>query len=69
MPVDETTVLHIVCDNPACPGNALDSADRMGWTFVNSEVYGEASFQNVFCCPDCAGTIGQVLTARAEAAV
>ena len=44
---------NIVCDNPACPGNTLDPANRLGWSFVTSEVYGEPSQSNVFCCADC----------------
>jgi hypothetical protein len=61
MPVTETAVLEITCDNPSCPGNELDPADRMGWTFVSSEVYGEPTQQHVYCSPECAETIGQVL--------
>ena len=53
MPVTETTVLHITCDNPTCPGNQLDPADRTGWTFVTSEVYGEPTQSNVFCSASC----------------
>jgi len=54
MPVDQVTTLHIVCDNPACPGNTLDPTDRTGWFFVTSEVYGQATQTNVFCGRDCA---------------
>lgn len=53
MPVTETVVLQITCDNPTCPGNELDPADRTGWTFVSHEVYGQASKQNVFCSAEC----------------
>ena len=67
MPVDKETILHIACDNPDCPGNTLDPTDRLGWTFISSEVYGEPTAQNVFCCPDCAGAISQSLKDQAEA--
>lgn len=63
MPVDSETVLNIVCDNPACPGNSLSPIDRMGWTFVNAEVYGQPGTQFVYCCADCAGTVGTALAA------
>lgn len=61
MPVTETTVIHIVCDNPTCPGNTLDPADRFGWTFVNAEVYGGPPVQYAYCSPTCAGTISGAL--------
>lgn len=49
MPVDETAVLNITCDNPDCPGHPqLDPADRTGWLFITSEVYGEPTRQSVF---------------------
>lgn len=53
MPVVETTTLAITCDNPACPGNALDPTDRIGWLFVSSEVYGQPTQQHVFCSASC----------------
>jgi len=53
MGVAETTVLHITCDNPSCPGNELDPADRTGWTFVTAEVYGDPTSQHVFCSAAC----------------
>lgn len=68
MPVDQETTLSITCDNPACPGNSLDPADRIGWTFVNTEVYGQAGTQHVYCCADCAGTVSDVLRAAEEEA-
>jgi len=55
MPVTEETMLHISCDNPACPGNTLPTDDRSGWLFVSHEVYGEPTASNVFCCYDCLG--------------
>lgn len=61
MPVDQEVTLNITCDNAACPGNNLDTADRTGWTFVSTEVYGEPTQQHVYCCADCAGTIGTAL--------
>lgn len=61
MPVEQTTVVTITCDNPDCPGNELDAHDRAGWTFVTSEVYGDPSRQHVYCCPACAGTISVAL--------
>lgn len=67
MPIQQTTVLEITCDNSACPGNDLDPTDRTGWTFMTAEVYGEATTQHVYCCPMCAGTISQALEAAASA--
>ena len=61
MPVEQATVLHITCDNASCPGNELAANDRTGWTFVNTEVYGEPTRQYVYCCADCAGTVGEAL--------
>jgi len=61
MPVTQAEVLHIVCDNAACPGNTLPDNERTGWTFLNTEVYGQATQQFVYCCADCAGTVGQAL--------
>ncbi len=53
MPVDSETTMTISCDNPACPGNSLDPADRLGWLFVSHEVYGEPTGSNVYCCAGC----------------
>lgn len=64
-PVETLTVTKITCDNPQCPGNELDPAERTGWTFVTTEVYGEATEQHVYCCAMCAGTISDVLEAPA----
>ena len=55
MPINEKTALNIVCDNPACPGNALDKSDRAGWLFVSTEIYGDPPQQHVYCSPECAG--------------
>jgi hypothetical protein len=63
MPVETVTTTTITCDNPACPGNSLDASTRDGWTFVNTEVYGEPGVQHVYCSAACAGTIGTVLAA------
>lgn len=63
MPLTQETVLNIVCDNAACPGNDLDPADRLGWTFVSTEVYGQPPTQFVYCSAECAGTVGDALTA------
>jgi hypothetical protein len=60
MPVTDTSAIHITCDNPACPGNTLDPADRTGWTFLNREVYGSPTEQFVYCCQACAGTVQAV---------
>jgi len=60
MPVTETMVLEIVCDNPNCPGNQLDPADRTDWFFVNREVYGSVTEQFVYCCAACSGTLQAV---------
>jgi hypothetical protein len=56
MPLTEDITVTIACDNPACPGNTLDPADRTGWLFISHEVYGEPVMQHVFCCYDCLGT-------------
>lgn len=68
MTVDQNITLTITCDNPSCPGNSLDATDRTGWTFVNTEVYGQPGSQHVYCCADCAGTVSDVLR-EAEAEV
>jgi hypothetical protein len=57
MPITQTIVVNITCDNPACPGNTLDPADRLGWTFVTAELYGSSTAQYVYCTPVCAGAI------------
>lgn len=57
MPVTSETVVNIVCDNSACPGNQLDPHDRSGWMFVNREVYGSVSEQFVYCSQACSATI------------
>jgi hypothetical protein len=67
MPVETENVVTISCDNPSCPGNSLDPADRTGWTFVTTEVYGESTQQHVYCCADCAGTISNTLREAEEA--
>jgi hypothetical protein len=62
MPVTSDVTLHIVCDNPACPGNTLPVDDRAGWTFASVEVYGEtATTQFVYCCSDCAGSLATAI--------
>lgn len=70
VPVNQSTTLDIVCDNPDCPGNDLPTDDRNGWTFVTTEVYGQPGEQHVYCCADCAGTVSEALreaeTAPAE---
>jgi hypothetical protein len=53
----QTVTLSISCDNPACPGNTLNPADRVGWTFVNAELYGSTTAQYVYCCATCAASI------------
>jgi|RhiMethySRZTD1v2_1073278.scaffolds.fasta_scaffold02703_8 hypothetical protein len=62
MPVEQETVLQISCDNPSCPGNDLDAADRTGWTFANVEIYGQPGRQFVFCSPNCVSTLDALLT-------
>jgi hypothetical protein len=54
VPIDQQTALNITCDNPACPGNDLDPANRLGWFIVTSEIYGQATTQHVFCSKECA---------------
>jgi hypothetical protein len=67
MPVEQTNVVVISCDNPACPGNSLDPNDRTGWTFISAEVYGQPTVSYVYCSAACAGTVEAPL-ADAEAA-
>ena len=56
MPVEETAVLNITCDNPNCPGHPdLDPAVRTGWIFVSHEEYGQPTAQHVFGSYDCLG--------------
>jgi hypothetical protein len=62
MPIETVSAVNIVCDNPACPGNTLDPHDRVGWTFVNTEIYGQTGQQFVYCCAMCAGTVKDVIT-------
>ena len=69
MPVEQENVVNISCDNEACPGNDLDPADRTGWTFVSTEVYGQPTTQFVYCCPACAGTVGDALARQASESV
>jgi len=54
MPVEQANTVQITCDNPDCPGTDLDPADRTGWFFVTSEIYGQPTKQHVFCCKECA---------------
>jgi hypothetical protein len=57
MPVEQETTLNISCDNSACPGNDL-TTDRMG--FRSSRPRSTAGgTQFVYCCADCAGTVGR----------
>lgn len=56
MAVEETTALHITCDNPDCPTKPPDlppDDDRTGWLFVTHEVYGQPTDQHVFCSYAC----------------
>jgi hypothetical protein len=69
VPVQEATVLHIVCDNPACPGHpGLDPADRAGWMFCSFELYGDPTQQWVFGSYECMGQYAMGLAAPMEAA-
>jgi hypothetical protein len=49
-----TTQVDITCDNPDCPGTDLDPANRTGWFFITSEIYGQPTQQHVFCSKECA---------------
>jgi hypothetical protein len=60
MPVAEETTLQISCDNSSCPGNQLDPAERTGWLFITSEVYGQPTNSHVYCCSDCAAADANV---------
>lgn len=55
MPTEQTVTLSITCDNPDCPGNDLDPADRTGWLFVTHELYGEPPASSVYCTVSCVG--------------
>jgi len=61
MPADADVTLTIACDNPSCPGNTLDPASRVGWTFVTAEIYGTQPVQFVYCCDECAGNLASDL--------
>lgn len=66
MPITETVVAEVSCDNPACPGNNLDPSNTSGWTLVKTEIIDQGPLdQFVYCCFDCAGSVGDALTARA----
>lgn len=65
MPYEETTTLTIACDNPGCPGNSLNPADRTGWLYVSSEVYAEGpQTQHVYCCTACASADHEAFDVR-----
>ena len=56
MPVDETTVTNITCDNPNCPHTSdLDPSDRIGWLFVHREEYGQPTENAVYDSLECEG--------------
>lgn len=55
MPIEESTVLNVVCDNANCPGNQLDPTTKDGWLIINHEVYGDPVMENVFCSYTCLG--------------
>lgn len=65
MPITQTVVYDITCDNPDCPGNELDPHDRTGWLIINSEVHPPPDpltpsmptmNQHVFCSVGCVNT-------------
>lgn len=66
MPIDTEQTFAIACDNPACPGNELDPADRSGWLFVTHERDGVAS-SSVYCSVACVGTHTTMLAATSDA--
>lgn len=61
MPIETRTVVNIVCDNPACPGNDLDPASYEGWLQINAQMHQDSGsgmmmpvFQSfVFCSASC----------------
>jgi hypothetical protein len=68
MPVETTVTTNVTCDNPACPGNALDPADPNGWLHVTSQIWGEpAAAVRVYCCSECAAADHESLVVVTEA--
>ena len=66
MPVTQAEVLHIVCDNPSCPGNDLDPKERTGWTFITAEVYPLPAGSFVYCCSACSASVSARVDELAE---
>lgn len=64
MPVSEESVLHIVCDNPACPGNSLPVDDKAGWSFVDVEVHGTGVAHAVYCSAGCVSADADALLVK-----
>lgn len=74
MPITQTITTQITCDNPDCPGNDLDPADRTGWTFVTVEIPSAdplaqplTSSQKVFCSSGCTASFSTVVAANERA--
>ena len=64
MGVEQTTTITVTCDNPACPGNSLDSSTVDGWVEASSLIHGSVSASGIFCSTSCASTLEQVLDAK-----
>lgn len=69
MGVEQTTAITVTCDNPACPGNSLDSTTTNGWIEASSLLHGSTFIQasGIFCSPACASTLEQAITLKVEA--
>jgi len=67
MPIEGDATLNIVCDNPACPGNALDATIRDGWLMASGEVYREGpTTHRVYCSSSCLAADVDALAVRDE---
>lgn len=59
MPVQQSTVTTISCDNPNCPNtaaapNGLTFDNERGWLWITAEVYGTSAEKHIFCSANCA---------------
>jgi hypothetical protein len=63
MPAIYETTLTVVCDNPDCPGNALDPSAVDGWTFAAVDVRGDPTLpaERVFCSQGCVAAFASLV--------
>jgi hypothetical protein len=83
MGVSSTTVLEIICDNPACPGNDLNPESYEGWIQLTAQVtpvapvapegalpsplYFPIQSTAIYCSSSCASSVGAALDAAEDA--